>query len=330
MKKINLDSNEKIEKISGKLKVLQNNQLPKFGIDAFLIANFIDKSKSQRLLLADFGAGTGIIGLLYAIENPGKVFLIDNNSQLSQLEEKTVGLNDLKKRVTVINQDINNLDGTFQLNSLDVIVSNPPYFDSSNYSKKNLSKERSHARHEENFDLAVLVSQSKKFLKSRGKLYFIYRAERIADFIDLLIKNGFGISKMRFVYGKKNTGAKLVLVKAIKQGSNAKINIEKPMIIFNERNEYTKELQNILHDNKYFFYVIQTADNYLYAGTSDDVNRRFATHQAKKGAKFTRAAIRHPLKLVYQEEFSSKSEALSFEAKFKHLSRIEKERYIGL
>ncbi|WP_143804983.1 methyltransferase, partial [Oenococcus oeni] len=118
MKKINLDSNEKIEKISGKLKVLQNNQLPKFGIDAFLIANFIDKSKSQRLLLADFGAGTGIIGLLYAIENPGKVFLIENNSQLSQLEEKTVGLNDLKKRVTVINQDINNLDGTFQLNSL--------------------------------------------------------------------------------------------------------------------------------------------------------------------------------------------------------------------
>ncbi|AZZ60011.1 GIY-YIG nuclease family protein [Oenococcus sp. UCMA 16435] len=330
MTKISLNSNEKIEEIGGKLKVLQSNQLPKFGIDAFLIATFVDKSKSQRLLLADFGAGTGIIGLLYAVENPGKVFLIENDSQLSQIEEKTVGLNDLTKRVKIINQDINNLDSVFQLNSLDIIVSNPPYFDSENYSKKNLSKKRTHARHEGNFDLAALISQSKKYLKSKGKLYFIYRAERIADFVELLVKNGFGISKLRFIYGKKNSEAKLVLVKAIKQGSNAKISIEKPMVIFNEKNEYTKELRNILHNSKYFFYVIQTADNYLYAGTSDDVNRRFATHQAKKGAKFTRAAIHHPLKLVYHEEFSSKSEALSFEAKFKRFTRIEKERYIGL
>lgn len=50
----------------------------------------------------------------------------------------------------------------------------------------------------------------------------------------------------------------------------------------------------------------------------------------KKGAKFTKAAIHHPLKLVYRQEFSNKGEALSFEIKFKKFSRADKEKYINL
>lgn len=330
MQKIILAQDEKIEEISQNFGIIQSDSLPKFGVDAFLLADFADKSLSATQIVADFGSGTGAIGLLYALKTFGKIFLIEKDEKLSRMAAKSIQLDNLSNRVQSINRDVNQLEDTFAINSLDTIVANPPYFDSVNYAQKNTSERRALARHEESFNLQVLVDQSQKYLKSKGKLYFIYRAERIAEVISILQASHFGITKIRFVYGKKNHEAKLVLIKANKQGSNDKIKVDKPLAIFNEKDQYTNEMKDVLHRRPYFFYVIQTADNYLYAGTSDDVDRRFATHQAKKGAKFTKAAIHHPLKLVYRQEFSNKGEALSFEIKFKKFSRANKEKYINL
>ncbi|GMA68808.1 UPF0213 protein [Leuconostoc litchii] len=78
----------------------------------------------------------------------------------------------------------------------------------------------------------------------------------------------------------------------------------------------------------YYFYVLFTADGYFYGGFTDDVQRRLKTHEAGKGAKFTRVKSRHPLKLIYSEKFTTKSEALKAEASFKKLKRAYKERYL--
>jgi putative endonuclease len=74
----------------------------------------------------------------------------------------------------------------------------------------------------------------------------------------------------------------------------------------------------------YYFYVLLCADNTLYGGFTDDVGRRFATHQAGKGAKYTRPAFRHPLKMIYAQAFEDKSSALKAEYAFKHQSRAKK------
>lgn len=79
---------------------------------------------------------------------------------------------------------------------------------------------------------------------------------------------------------------------------------------------------------EYFFYVLYTADGYFYGGYSDNVYRRFLTHQAGKGAKFTRVKSRHPLRLIYFESFDNQHDALHAEAMFKKLSRAKKELYL--
>ncbi|MCT4387958.1 GIY-YIG nuclease family protein [Leuconostoc pseudomesenteroides] len=78
----------------------------------------------------------------------------------------------------------------------------------------------------------------------------------------------------------------------------------------------------------YFFYVLYTADGYFYGGFTDDVLRRLATHESGKGAKFTRVKSRHPLKLIYQQKFGTKSDALKAEAAFKKLTRSQKEMFL--
>lgn len=76
-------------------------------------------------------------------------------------------------------------------------------------------------------------------------------------------------------------------------------------------------------DNRHFVYILQTENNTLYCGYTDNVEKRFQAHLEGKGAKYTRA--NKPVKLVWQKEFDSKSEALKEEYRIKHkLTRKQK------
>ena len=77
----------------------------------------------------------------------------------------------------------------------------------------------------------------------------------------------------------------------------------------------------------FYMYVLECADGTLYTGYTTDVIKRLATHNAGKGAKYTRARL--PVNLLYQETFPTKSEAMRAEALFKRKSRQAKLTYIA-
>ncbi|BDR56494.1 GIY-YIG nuclease family protein [Xylocopilactobacillus apis] len=78
--------------------------------------------------------------------------------------------------------------------------------------------------------------------------------------------------------------------------------------------------------DEYYFYVVLCSNGAFYAGTTNNVENRIKAHNSGKGAKYTRA--HRPVKLIYQETFPSKGEALSFELKFKRFNRQKKENYL--
>lgn len=69
-------------------------------------------------------------------------------------------------------------------------------------------------------------------------------------------------------------------------------------------------------------YILKCSDNSLYTGWTNDIKHRLKMHNEGKGAKYTRG--RGPVQLVYLEEFDTKQEAMSKEAKIKRLTRKEK------
>ena len=69
-------------------------------------------------------------------------------------------------------------------------------------------------------------------------------------------------------------------------------------------------------------YILKCNDNSLYTGWTNDITHRLKMHNEGKGAKYTRG--RGPVELVYLEEFETKQEAMSREAKTKRLTRKEK------
>ena len=80
-------------------------------------------------------------------------------------------------------------------------------------------------------------------------------------------------------------------------------------------------------ESKAYMYVLECADGSLYTGYTTDVEKRIQTHNAGKGAKYTRNRL--PVRLLYQEAFASKPEAMSAEALFKKRSRQSKLNYIA-
>lgn len=84
----------------------------------------------------------------------------------------------------------------------------------------------------------------------------------------------------------------------------------------------------------HFIYILQCADNTLYTGYTTDIEKRMIEHNGEgstkaarsAGAKYTRG--RRPVELVYQESFTTRSEALQREYAIKQLSRLEKQQMV--
>lgn len=79
-------------------------------------------------------------------------------------------------------------------------------------------------------------------------------------------------------------------------------------------------------ESKYYVYMLLCSDKTFYTGTSNDVKKRVKTHNAGKGAKYTK--VRRPVKLMYTEELVDKSAALKREIAIKKLTRSQKEQLL--
>ena len=75
-----------------------------------------------------------------------------------------------------------------------------------------------------------------------------------------------------------------------------------------------------------YTYILKCKDDSLYTGWTNDLKKRITSHNAGKGAKYTKA--RRPVELVYYEEFQTREEAMKREYAIKQLSRQEKEALI--
>jgi putative endonuclease len=77
----------------------------------------------------------------------------------------------------------------------------------------------------------------------------------------------------------------------------------------------------------WFTYILLCQDGSLYTGSTNDVEARFRDHVEGRGARYTKS--HKPIKVVYRESFTSKSEALKREAEIKRLSKGEKNILVG-
>jgi predicted GIY-YIG superfamily endonuclease len=72
----------------------------------------------------------------------------------------------------------------------------------------------------------------------------------------------------------------------------------------------------------WWVYLLRCGDGTLYAGVTNDLEKRFQAHRRGRGARYTRG--RGPLRLLWSASCGDKGEALRREHAVKRLSRREK------
>ena len=72
----------------------------------------------------------------------------------------------------------------------------------------------------------------------------------------------------------------------------------------------------------FYFYIFRCADNTLYCGSTNNLEKRENLHNAGKGARYTR--IHGGGKIIYSETFTTIGDALRREIEVKKWPRVKK------
>jgi tRNA1Val (adenine37-N6)-methyltransferase len=215
-----------------------------------LLSSFVTIPRLKKI--ADFGAGSGIIGLLLARKySLAEVTLIELQDGLVKLAEKNAAHNGLDKRVKVVHADIKGLFsngkarkiGSSLLHSYDLVVANPPF----RKTKTGLispSDERALARHEIHLPIAALMKSAFSLLLHHGRFCIIHLPERLAEVMDTMRQHYLEPKRVRFVHSNETSEAKMVLIEAVKEGKTG-LKVERPLYLYKDDGGYTDEVRSI-------------------------------------------------------------------------------------
>lgn len=241
---VKLKENEIIDDLEFEgLKIIQNKNGFKFGMDSVLLSDFAKTIKNNSVVL-DIGTGTGIISILLSKKTGAKEIIgIEVQEDVSDMAKRSIELNNLQNKINIINDNINNIEKYFKINLFDSIVTNPPY-QKNNTGLKSETEEQLISRHEVLCSLENIIEKSFKMLKDHGEFYMVHRPERLVDIMYLMRKYKIEPKELRFVYPKFGEKSNLILIKGIKN-ANEFLKIHKPLIIYDEDGNYTAEVLKI-------------------------------------------------------------------------------------
>ncbi|EFQ57928.1 GIY-YIG nuclease family protein [Streptococcus downei] len=328
MTKKNLLKGERIDQLfSTDVKIIQNKEVFSYSVDSVLLSRF--PKFPAKGLIVDLCSGNGAVGLFASTKTKAKIMEVELQERLADMGQRSIELNGLSEQVTMINDDLKNLMDHTPRSKVDLILCNPPYFKATKTSKKNASQHYLLARHEIATNLEEICQVSQQALKTKGRLALVHRPDRFLEILDTLKKYKLAPKRVQFVYPKADKEANMILVEAIKDGSPDGLKILPPLVVHKPNGDYTDAIHDIYfgpNHKAYYMYVLKCADGSLYTGYTTDLDKRLATHNAGKGAKYTKSRL--PVDLLYYETFNHKNAAMSAEAKFKLKTRDEKLEYI--
>jgi len=241
---MNLKDNERIDDLGiADLKIIQNSEGFCFGIDSVLLSDFA-KNMKKNSTVVDIGTGTGIISILLSEKSSSKkIYGVEIQDEVADMAKRSVELNKLQAKIEIINDDIKNINKYIENNTVDCIVTNPPY-KKVDAGMKNENEKLLISRHEIKCNLQDIAEISRKLLKDKGEIYIVHKSERLVDILTTFRQNKLETKLIRLIQANRNSDPNLVLVKAVKNGGEF-LKIEKPLIIYNEDGTYTDEILEI-------------------------------------------------------------------------------------
>ncbi len=240
---INLKDGERLDDLHRNgYRIIQNEKLFCFGMDAVLLSGFARVKEGGRAL--DLGTGTGIIPILLAAKTPGEHFTgLEISAISSDMARRSVALNGLEQRIEIVQGDIKEAGELFAPASFDTVTSNPPYM-IGQHGLVNPDVEKAAARHEILCTLEDVVKAAARLVKPGGHFYMVHRPFRLAEIICTLTRYRLEPKRMQLVYPFVDKEPNMVLIEAVR-GGKSRMTVEKPLIVYEKTGVYTEEITGL-------------------------------------------------------------------------------------
>ena len=168
-----------------------------------LVQNVLEGFNSERIAVLDLGTGSGAIGLSLAKDRPDWLVTCSDIS-LDALKVASINMTRNSTNVQLVNTDWLN---SFQPKHFDVIVTNPPYINSSDprIFSDGLKYEPIEALVSDSEglgDIKKIIQQGSKMLKDKGCLFLEHGYDQSDKVVDIFKSYGFsGIKSLKDLNG---------------------------------------------------------------------------------------------------------------------------------
>ena len=223
------------------MKIIQRVDHFAFSLDSLLVSEFASITKYTNKIV-DLGTGNGVIPLFLSKKTKAKITGIEIQEISSDLAKRNVQLNNLEDQISIINDDMKNWRKYFRNNSIDMVISNPPFFKfDGNEKQLNDLTQLTLARHEISITLEEIIQTASNLLKDKGHFALVHRVDRFMDIIENMKKYDIEPKKIQFCHTKINKEGKILLVEGIKYGKSG-LRILPPLIAHDDNGQYSAEV----------------------------------------------------------------------------------------
>tara|TARA_B100000029_G_scaffold428174_1_gene437945 strand:- start:988 stop:1713 length:726 start_codon:yes stop_codon:yes gene_type:complete len=226
------------EFLGGKIKIFQPIKGYRGGIDAVLLASFVNAIKNTKIL--DAGSGTGLISFCLAYRLSGiKITGIEKNFYYHSLSLKSLQFNKLKSKIDFIKNDLKNINEPI----FDLIISNPPWYEkNSTYKSNNFLINEARI---ESLSLDEWVKKINQNLKTNGSYYTIFPYKRISKLVDVL-NQYFNNIAIYPISSFSDTEPNKAIIFAKKSDQDSRIGEFERIIIHKNDKTFMENINNVL------------------------------------------------------------------------------------
>lgn len=196
------------------ITLYQHKKMFRVNTDTSLLGHYLKINKNDRVL--DIGTNNGALLLYASLFEYGNLTGIDINDEALEIAKLNLEENNVLN-FSLLCKDIKDYEDE---DNFDVIISNPPYFNTQNDNLKNQNDYLKMARHEEYLLLEDLIKGVERNLKETGTFYLVHTAPRFNEIRATLKKYNLYIKEYTKVRDENKNQDHVILMKITRNSKN--------------------------------------------------------------------------------------------------------------
>ncbi|MCT4305205.1 methyltransferase [Elizabethkingia anophelis] len=217
-----------------RFEILQDKEVFRVGTDGVVLGALCNGEGAVRAL--EVGCGTGLISLMLAQRFSSAVFdALDINTKAVEIAGQNFSNSPFANRLDVVEINYNDFES---VEKYDLIVSNPPYFESD--SSKDLI-----ARHQVLLSFQQLIYKSARLISDTGILSVIIPCDDAENFITIAEDNNLYLIRKIDIYGIKGGKLKRNILEFSRKLSEL---VLEELVLEKEKRIYSDEYRELTKD----------------------------------------------------------------------------------